>query len=174
MPTLIFSDITTFRLCWNGFPSFASLILLTLEVDQPAPNDVVGGHTRCSILRNPRNKQVPLSVCWSASSMSLAIVMCGKMTYAIGMATVTSNRTSRLDIRLTAEQRSLIERAVSLKGSTITQWTAQHLLDAARREIEEASSLKLENESFDAFLRALDEPIPAETKELMRREPQWA
>ena len=36
------------------------------------------------------------------------------------------------------------------------------------------SSLKLENESFDAFLRALDEPIPAETKELMRREPQWA
>lgn len=129
---------------------------------------------RCSILRNPRNKQVPLSVCWSASSMSLAIVMCGKMTYTIGMATVTSNRTSRLDIRLTAEQRSLIERAVSLKGSTITQWTAQHLLDAARREIEEASSLKLENESFDAFLRALDEPIPAETKELMRREPQWA
>ena len=43
-----------------------------------------------------------------------------------------------------------------------------------RSEIEEASSLKLENESFDAFLRALDEPIPAETKELMRREPQWA
>lgn len=79
-----------------------------------------------------------------------------------------------MDIRLTAEQRSLIERAVSLNGSTLTQWTAQHLLDAARREIEEASSLKLENESFDAFLRALDEPIPAETKELMRREPQWA
>lgn len=104
----------------------------------------------------------------------MAIVVYGKMTYTIGMATVTSNRTSRLDIRLTAEQRSLIERAVSLKGSTITQWTAQHLLDAARREIEEASSLKLENESFDAFLRALDEPIPAETKELMRREPQWA
>ena len=74
----------------------------------------------------------------------------------------------------TAEQRALIERAVSLKGSTLTQWTAQHLLEAAQREIEEASSLKLENEAFDAFLRALDEPVPAEMAELMQREPQWA
>ncbi|MFR2313603.1 MAG: DUF1778 domain-containing protein [Bifidobacterium sp.] len=48
----------------------------------------------------------------------------------------------------------MIERAVSLKGSTLTQWTAQHLLEAAQREIEEASSLKLENEAFDAFARA--------------------
>ena len=78
------------------------------------------------------------------------------------MATTFGNRTSRLDIRLTAEQRALIERAVSLKGSTLTQ------------EIEEASSLKLENEAFDAFLRALDEPVPAEMAELMQREPQWA
>ena len=56
----------------------------------------------------------------------------------------------------------------------MTQWTAQHLLEAAQREIEEASSLKLENEAFDAFLRALDEPVPAEMAELMQREPQWA
>ena len=83
------------------------------------------------------------------------------------MATTFGNRTSRLDIRLTAEQRALIERAVSLKGSTLTQWTAQHLLEAAQ-------SLKLENEAFDAFLRALDEPVPAEMAELMQREPQWA
>lgn len=56
----------------------------------------------------------------------------------------------------------------------MTQWTAQHLLEAAQREIEEASSLKLENEAFDAFLRALDELVPAEMAELMQREPQWA
>ena len=96
------------------------------------------------------------------------------MPYTINMATTFGNRTSRLDSRLTAVQRALIERAVSLKGSTLTQWTAQHLLEAAQREIEEASSLKLENEAFDAFLRALDEPVPAEMAELMQREPQWA
>ena len=47
-------------------------------------------------------------------------------------------------------------------------------LEAGLREIEVASSLKLENEAFDAFLRALDEPVPAEMAELMQREPQWA
>jgi uncharacterized protein (DUF1778 family) len=90
------------------------------------------------------------------------------------MAILTSHKASRLDIRLTNEQRSLIERAASLTGSTLTQWTAQHLLEAARLDIEKETTLRLDSASFDAFMAALDEPLPDAAKELMARDPQWA
>lgn len=90
------------------------------------------------------------------------------------MATLTAPKTSRLDIRLTEEQRDLIERAAALTGSTLTQWTAQHLLEAARLDIEKETTLRLDAQSFEAFVRALEEPMPDATKELMSRNPQWA
>ncbi|WEV63823.1 DUF1778 domain-containing protein [Bifidobacterium sp. ESL0732] len=83
-------------------------------------------------------------------------------------------KTSRLEIRLTPEERQIIERAATLKGSTITQWTARHLLNAAQEDIEQETQLKLTNEAFDAFLKALDEPMPKEMQELLSRDPQWA
>ncbi|MBT1175450.1 DUF1778 domain-containing protein [Bifidobacterium sp. LC6] len=89
------------------------------------------------------------------------------------MATITQ-KSSRLDIRLTEEQRALIERAASLTGSTLTQWTAQHLIEAARRDIDKETTLRLNDTSFDAFLAALDAPTPNAAKELMMRDPQWA
>ena len=89
------------------------------------------------------------------------------------MATA-SQKTSRLDIRLTDEQRKFIERAAAMKGSTLTQWTAQHLLDAGRRDIEDATTLRLETEAFDAFSAALEEPVPEAAKELMERDPKWS
>lgn len=49
--------------------------------------------------------------------------------------TVSKQKTSRLDIRLTDAQRQLIERAAELTGSTLTQWTARHLLESARKDI---------------------------------------
>ena len=90
------------------------------------------------------------------------------------MATLTAPKTSRLDIRLTEEQRDLIERAAALTGSTLTQWTAQHLLEAARLDIEKETTLRLGAQSFEAFVRALEEPMPDAAKELMSRNPQWA
>ncbi|MBC7032500.1 DUF1778 domain-containing protein, partial [Salmonella enterica subsp. enterica serovar Enteritidis] len=45
--------------------------------------------------------------------------------------TVSKQKTSRLDIRLTDAQRQPIERAAELTGSTLTQWTARHLLESA-------------------------------------------
>ncbi|MBT1181333.1 DUF1778 domain-containing protein [Bifidobacterium sp. CP2] len=89
------------------------------------------------------------------------------------MATIIQ-KSSRLDIRLTEEQRALIERAAALTGSTITQWTARHLIEAARRDIDEETTLRLDDASFDAFLAALEAPVPDAAKELMARDPQWA
>lgn len=81
--------------------------------------------------------------------------------------TVSKQKTSRLDIRLTDAQRQLIERAAELTGSTLTQWTARHLLESARKDIEEATVLHLESQ-------ALDQPVPPAAEKLMERDPQWA
>lgn len=81
--------------------------------------------------------------------------------------TVSKQKTSRLDIRLTDAQRQLIERAAELTGSTLTQWTARHLLESARKNIEEATVLHLESQ-------ALDQPVPPAAEKLMERDPQWA
>ena len=74
--------------------------------------------------------------------------------------TVSKQKTSRLDIRLTDAQRQLIERAAELTGSTLTQWTARHLLESARKDIEEATVLHLESQAFEDFIQALDQPAP--------------
>ena len=74
--------------------------------------------------------------------------------------TVSKQKTSRLDIRLTDAQRQLIERAAELTGSTLTQWTARHLLESARKDIEEATVLHLESQAFQDFIQALDQPVP--------------
>lgn len=100
--------------------------------------------------------------------------MYGILLYNCSMATIATQKTARLDIRLTEEQRAFIERAAAMKGSTLTQWTARHLLEAARRDIEEETSLRLDAEAFDAFAAALDEPVPDAARELMARTPQWA
>ena len=52
--------------------------------------------------------------------------------------------------------------------------TGERHINVETTAVEGSSALKLENESFEAFLRALDESVPAEMKDLMRREPQWA
>lgn len=87
--------------------------------------------------------------------------------------TVSKQKTSRLDIRLTDAQRQLIERA-ELTGSTLTQWTARHLLESARKDIEEATVLHLESQAFQDFIQALDQPVPPAAEKLMERDPQWA
>lgn len=87
--------------------------------------------------------------------------------------TVSKQKTSRLDIRLTDAQRQLIERAAELTGSTLTQWTARHLLESAR-DIEEATVLHLESQAFQDFIQALDQPVPPAAEKLMERDPQWA
>ena len=88
--------------------------------------------------------------------------------------TVSKQKTSRLDIRLTDAQRQLIERAAELTGSTLTQWTARHLLESARKNIEEATVLHLESQAFQDFIQALDQPVPPAAEKLMERDPQWA
>ncbi|MCI1901399.1 MAG: DUF1778 domain-containing protein [Bifidobacteriaceae bacterium] len=82
----------------------------------------------------------------------------------------------RIDMRLTAEQRAQIDRAAGLKGMNLTQWALNHLLEAARSDIRDETAMALSAEAFDAFEKTLDEgPKFAEAaKELLAIEPHWA
>ena len=77
------------------------------------------------------------------------------------MATVAdAPKTSRLDLRLTDEEKRQIERAAALSGISMSQWSISCLLDRARELILESRSIHLSDEAFDKFSQMLDEPMP--------------
>jgi len=62
--------------------------------------------------------------------------------------------------RVTAEQKSLIERAAALQGRTLTDFVLTSVQDAARRAIEEHHQLTLLVRDSEAFIDALLTPRP--------------
>jgi uncharacterized protein (DUF1778 family) len=69
-------------------------------------------------------------------------------------------RAQRLETRVTAEQKSLIERAAALQGRTVTDFVLASVQDAARRAIEEHHQLELSVRDSEAFVDALLNPKP--------------
>jgi uncharacterized protein (DUF1778 family) len=69
-------------------------------------------------------------------------------------------RAERLETRVTAEQKSLIERAAALQGRTLTDFVLTSVQDAARRAIEEHQQLALSVSDSEAFVDALLNPKP--------------
>jgi uncharacterized protein (DUF1778 family) len=74
----------------------------------------------------------------------------------------TSRRTraERLEARITAEQKGLIERAAALQGRSVADFVLTSVQDAARRAIEEHSQLALSVRDSKAFVDALSHPKP--------------
>jgi uncharacterized protein (DUF1778 family) len=72
---------------------------------------------------------------------------------------------------VTAEQKSLIERAAALQGRTVTDFVLTSVHDAARRAIEEHQQLALSVRDSEAFVAALLNPKPANDRlrETVRR-----
>lgn len=69
-------------------------------------------------------------------------------------------RAQRLETRVTAEQKTLIERAAALQGRTVTDFLLTSVQDAARRAIEEYQQLELSMRDSEAFVEALLNPKP--------------
>jgi uncharacterized protein (DUF1778 family) len=80
-------------------------------------------------------------------------------------------RAQRLETRVTAEQKNLIERAAALQGRTITDFVLTSVQDAARRTIEEHQQLELSVRDSKAFVEALLNPRPvnARLRDTVRR-----
>lgn len=69
-------------------------------------------------------------------------------------------RAQRLETRVTAEQKNLIERAAALQGRTVTDFVLTSVQEAARRAIEEHHRLALSVRDSEAFVDALLHPKP--------------
>src|SRR5690242_18150651 len=76
-------------------------------------------------------------------------------------------RSARLETRVTAEQKALIERAAALQGRTVTDFVLASAQEAARRAIEEYEVIRLSVRDSEAFVEALLNP--REPSERMRR-----
>lgn len=92
--------------------------------------------------------------------------------YNRGMTT-ENNKNSRFEMRLTQEQRSRIDQAAESKGLTASQWALSNLLAAADRDIHEAHIIRLNNQAWNDFTDALDEPMGPRLTELLESDPIW-
>lgn len=80
-------------------------------------------------------------------------------------------RAQRLEARVTAEQKTLIEHAAALQGRTVTDFVLTSVQDAARRAIEEHHQLELSVRDSETFVDALLNPRPVNDRlrETVRR-----
>jgi uncharacterized protein (DUF1778 family) len=69
-------------------------------------------------------------------------------------------RAERLETRVTAAQKSLIEHAAALQGRTVTDFVLTSAQDAARRAIEEHNRIDLSLRDSQCFVEALTNPQP--------------
>ena len=86
---------------------------------------------------------------------------------------VSWSAVSRFEMRLTPSQKERLDRAAEFRGLSTSQWALTNLLVAADRDIRESHVLHLDDEAWDSFVRALDEPMPEEMVRLLESEPIW-
>jgi len=93
------------------------------------------------------------------------------MTAPAANSTRGRARAERLEARVTADQKSLIEHAAALQGRTVTDFVLTSVQEAARRAIEEHQRLDLTMRDSQAFVDALVNPQPVNDRlrETVRR-----
>jgi uncharacterized protein (DUF1778 family) len=69
-------------------------------------------------------------------------------------------RGERLEARVTADQKNLIEHAAALQGRTVTDFVLSSIQDTARRVIEEHHRIDVSLNDAHAFVEALVAPQP--------------
>jgi len=67
-------------------------------------------------------------------------------------------RGARLEVRVSAAQKSLLQHAAALSGRTLSEFVVTSAQDAARRVIAEHESIQLSREEQQAFVQALLQP----------------
>ena len=70
----------------------------------------------------------------------------------------------RLEARLTASQKELLQKAATLEGTTLTEFVVRSAQEQARRVIEEHTLIKLGLEDSQAFVESLLNPPDPNTR----------
>jgi uncharacterized protein (DUF1778 family) len=85
----------------------------------------------------------------------------------------TAVKDARLDLRLTAAQRQLIQRAADLTGTTVAGFAVSRLVDDATQVIAQGRTLALDPQDWDIFVAALDTPDGPAWQRLLDRRRVW-
>lgn len=85
------------------------------------------------------------------------------------MVTLTEElKTERLVARISPSEKALIERAAQLEGRKVAPFAVTHLVNRARKIIQEAESIRLNEEESGIFLEALLAPPREPTPEFRK------
>ncbi|MEH2308757.1 MULTISPECIES: type II toxin-antitoxin system TacA family antitoxin [unclassified Nostoc] len=74
------------------------------------------------------------------------------------MSETSSAKDCRIDLRVTQEQKELLERAASLKGISLSAYTLFHVLPVAKQDIDANERLVLSNLDRDLFMSIMENP----------------
>lgn len=73
------------------------------------------------------------------------------------MSTATSQRDERIDLRVSADLKTLLSRAASYCGMSLSSFLVSIAADRAKEVVAEHETLTLTSRDWDAFLAALDD-----------------
>ncbi|MGB8698323.1 MAG: DUF1778 domain-containing protein [Thermosynechococcaceae cyanobacterium] len=73
-----------------------------------------------------------------------------------------TNKTTRLEIRVTTDERETVEYAATLEGTTVSAYMRSRILKAAREDIHAQEKIRLSNQDRDRFLNALENPADSQ------------
>ncbi|MEH1873383.1 type II toxin-antitoxin system TacA family antitoxin [Nostoc sp.] len=74
------------------------------------------------------------------------------------MSETSSAKDCRIDLRVTQEQKEILERAASLKGISLSAYTLFHVLPVAKQDIDANERLVLSNVDRDLFMSVMENP----------------
>ena len=83
------------------------------------------------------------------------------------VAATRRRKRSRLEARISAEQKELLKRAADLQGCSLTEFVVRSAQAAARKAIREHQVMSLTARDTEAFVKALLKP-PVPSKKLKR------
>jgi uncharacterized protein (DUF1778 family) len=69
-----------------------------------------------------------------------------------------TNKTTRFEVRVSAEEKETVEYAANLEGATVSAYMRSRILRAAREDISSQERLLLSNQDRDLFLKTLENP----------------
>ena len=74
------------------------------------------------------------------------------------MSKTSSAKDNRIDLRITQEQKELLEKAAALKGVSLSAYTILHLLPLAQQEIAAQEKLVLSDRDRNLFMSTIENP----------------
>lgn len=81
--------------------------------------------------------------------------------------TQTATESARINLRTSAELKTLIEHAAAITGATVSSFISQTMYEASSRIVADTDTLMLSQEAFEAFIAVCENP-PEPTEALIK------